>query len=145
MILQAKIDRRGQEYRVSIHQEHGGGLRIEVEQESDGSLWRGHFSPSSPSPSFPTFIGLASINCIQLRCKVFSVSEASNVADIEDITAKAGNLKKAAVFNKMLQSAFTGKSAAVHVDVLSYSGKSLANFVAQLSVNQDWNILFRGE
>ncbi|BDA40618.1 probable coiled-coil domain-containing protein 61 at N-terminal half [Coccomyxa sp. Obi] len=86
-LYNAKIERRGQEYRVSIHQEQGDGLRIEVEQESDGSLWRGQFSPSN----------------------------------VEDITAKAGNLKKAAVFNKMLQSALTGKSAAVHVDVLKYS------------------------
>lgn len=122
MVLQAKVERRGQEYRVSIHQEQGDGLRIEVEQESDGSLWRGQFSPSSLSP----FISLASIICIQcaVRSSGGCFSEASTLADIEDITAKAGNLKKAAVFNKMLQSALTGKSAAVHVDVLSFSGKS---------------------
>lgn len=43
------------------------------------------------------------------------------VADIEEISHKAGNFKKFSVFVKMLHSAFSRESESVYVDLLTYN------------------------
>lgn len=44
MILQAELERRGQKYNLSLYRVYEDRLRIELEQDSDASLWRGEFS-----------------------------------------------------------------------------------------------------
>ena len=104
---------KDEEYDVQVQVSSDGGdaprLHVTVERLSDGAAWRASFTAACALPSAILLLGAPTLTpCVAPRR-----------ADLEEMTAKSGSLKRLAVLASMLRAALRGESATVSLDLLT--------------------------